>query len=411
MRRVVVTGMGIISPIGSEIEEVRKNLKEGYCGISEIDLLEDPDLKLKYWGYCYDFDPEGLLTRKEIGRMDRVTQLGLYAAKKAIEDSQIDFDDYDRDRVATVIGSGVGGFDTIEEAVKIQCEKGICRLNPLTIPMVMANRTANEVAIRYGLHGESQTPVAACATGTNAILNGYRAIKDGYADCVISGGAEAADTLLGIGSFQQIKALSKAESLDRASIPFDAERSGFVPAEGAGILVLEEYEHALKRGAKIYAEIAGGGITCDAYHITAPNPDGVYVAKAMENAIKERGHSLEDIDYINAHGTSTAKNDQMETNAIKYLFKDRAKDVAISSTKSMTGHLLGAAGAVEAIFTILAIRDSFIPPTINLKVPDEELDLNYTANKAVEKEVNYALSNSCAFGGSNVALLFKKVED
>lgn len=403
--------MGIVSPIGNEIDEVSQHLKDGYCGIREIDLLKDDELKLKYWGYCYDFDPEEYLNKKTISRMDRVSQLGLTAAMKAIEDSGIDFDQYDRDRIATVVGNGVGGFDSMEQAVHVHSEKGISRIHPFTIPMMMANRTANEIAIHFDLHGESQTAVSACASGSNAILNAYRAIKDGYADVAISGGTEAANTIIGIGSFQQIKALSKADQLDRASIPFDAERSGFVPAEGAGMLVLEEYEQAKKRGATIYAEIAGAGITCDGFHITAPNPDGIYAAKAMEMAVKEQGNSLEDVDYINAHGTSTLKNDQMETNAIKYLFKERAKSVAISSTKSMTGHLLGAAGAVEAIFSILAIRDSFIPPTINLKVPDEELDLDYTPNKAVEKEVNFALSNSYAFGGANVSLLFKKVED
>lgn len=408
MKRVVVTGMGIESPIGQNIEDVTQNLKNGYCGIREIDKVKDDDFKLKYWGYCYDFNPEDYLSKKDITRMDRVSQLGLAAAFKAIDDSKIDFDFYDRDRVITVVGTAVGGFQTIEDAVHVQRDKGITRLLPLTIPMMMSNRTANEISIRYDLHGESQTSVSACASGSNAILNAYRAIKDGYADCAIAGGAEAANTLIAMASFQQIRALSKADSLDRASIPFDGERSGFVPAEGAGMLVLEEYEHAKKRGAKIYAEIEGAGFTCDGYHITAPNPNGIYAAKAMDLAIKERGHNIGEIDYINAHGTSTVLNDQMETQAIKYLFKDKAKDINISSTKSMTGHLLGAAGAVEAIFSIIAINESFIPPTINLKVEDESLGLNFTPNKMVKKEVNYALTNSYAFGGANVSLLIKK---
>lgn len=410
MRRVVVTGLGFVSPIGDDKETMVENLRNGYCGISEIESFKDENIKVKFAGECKNFDPLKYFSKKEAKRMDRVNQFGVVAARKAVEDSQIDLKKYEPSRVSIIMATGVGGINTIEvETTKANQKNDFSRINPFFIPMMIPNMTSAQIAIDLGIHGYVSCPVTACAAANNAILDAYRSIKDGYSDVVLAGGADASISKLAIGGFYSMKALNTSESLDRASIPFDKERSGFVMGEGCGVLILEDLEKAKKRGAKIYAEIVGAAMTCDANHITAPDPEGEFAAIAMKKAIEENGNSIEDVDYINAHGTSTPLNDKIETLAIKKVFKDRAKDVSISSTKSMTGHLLGASGAIEAIITILSMNNSFIPPTINYRVKDEKCDLDISPNESKDKEINLAISNSLGFGGHNVTIAFKKI--
>lgn len=410
-RRVVITSMGVVSPIGNTLDEVYNSLITSNCGIDFIKNIDTSDLSVKLAGEIKDLDFKDYVDKKSLKRMDRVNILGLIAAKKAFEDNNIDLDSVDTSKIGVFVSSGIGGLNTIEEQHSRGLDLGFEKLSPFFIPMAIVNLTASHIASLYGFHGSCNCPVTACAGATTAIGEAFRNIRDGYLDMIFAGGSEASITKLGIGGFASMKALSDSQDKNRASIPFDLERNGFVMGEGAGILVLEELEHAKNRGAKIYGEVIGYGETCDAGHITAPNEEGLYSSKAMENAIVDGGISIDRVDYINAHGTSTPLNDLCETRAVKRLFKDHVKDLYISSTKSMTGHLLGASGAVESIITILSLKNSIIPPTINYKQADPECDLNIVPNEYIQKDITYALSNSFGFGGHNASLLLKKWED
>ncbi|MGL5616548.1 MAG: beta-ketoacyl-ACP synthase II [Sarcina sp.] len=409
--RVVITGLGAITPVGNDVKEFWNNIKNGVCGIEVFDkdqYFDSTDYDVHIAGTVKNFDAETYIGKKEVRRNDRFVHLAIKAADEAMEDAKINMEEVDPTRVGVIVGSGIGGYNTIEEQIEKLVQKGPKRVSPFYIPSSIINMVAGTLSMRYGAKGISSSVVTACASGTSSIGDAFRQIKHGYMDIVISGGSEAAITKSGMAGFSNLKALSTSTDVNRASIPFDKERNGFVMGEGAGILILESLESAQKRGAKIYGEIVGYGSTSDAYHITAPSPDGEGAGNAMKNALIEGNIEKTEVDYINAHGTSTAANDRVETKAIKNCFGDRAYEINISSTKSMTGHLLGAAGAIEAVICVKAMNDSFIPPTIGYKVKDEECDLNYTPNKGVEKEVNYALSNSLGFGGHNVSLLFKK---
>jgi 3-oxoacyl-[acyl-carrier-protein] synthase II len=407
-RRVVITGMGAVTPIGNDVNTFWNNAKEGKLGIDFITLVDQELIDVKIAAEVKGFDPETVIGKKECKRLDRFSQFALVAADEAIKNSGIDLEKEDLDRFGVMLGSGIGGFETIEtECSKLATGKSR-RVTPFFIPMAIINLGAGNVAIKYGLKGPCTSAVTACATGTNNIGDAFRTIKHGYADAMLAGGAEASITRLAISGFHSMKALNSENNPERASIPFDKERSGFVMGEGAGVLVLESLEHAVARGANIIAELVGYGSTCDAYHITSPAPDGSGAARAMKDAIAEGGIKPEEVSYINAHGTSTELNDKFETAAIKAAFGEAAYNVPISSTKSMTGHLLGAAGAIEAIICAKALQDGFIPPTIGYKTKDEELDLDYVPNVGREKELEYALTNSLGFGGHNATLLLKK---
>lgn len=410
-RRVVVTGMGAITPIGNNVEDYWKGIKEGKCGIDTITKFDVSDYKVKLAAEIKDLNIEDYMDRRAAKRLDRYSQLAIIATKEAMKDSGITSKNTDMNRMGVVVGSGIGGLGTIEEQVKVLVNKGHDRISPMYIPMSISNMATGNIAIEIGAKGESFAMVTACATGTHCIGESYRLIKHGYQDVVVAGGTEGSITETGVAGFTNIKALSQATDKNRASIPFDKERSGFVMGEGAGILILEDLEHAKKRGAKIYAEIVGYGASSDAYHITSPAPGGEGGARAMVSAINDAGIKPEDIDYINAHGTSTHLNDSFETAAIKTALGESAKTVMVSSTKGNTGHLLGAAGAVEAITCIKAIEDSFVPPTINYKVPDEECDLDVVPNVGRNKEIKYAMSNSLGFGGHNSTVIIKKFEN
>ncbi|MFR1907770.1 MAG: beta-ketoacyl-ACP synthase II [Clostridium neonatale] len=406
-RRVVITGMGAVTPIGNNVNEFWSNAKEGKLGIDFIKLLDNDLIDVKIAGEVKDFNPEPIISKKETKRLDRAEQFGLYAADEAIKNSGLDLEKEDLDKIGVIIGSGIGGLGTIEaEGTKLYTGASK-RVSPFFIPMAISNLVAGNVAIKYGLRGTCTAVVTACATGTNSIGDAYRLIKHGYENVMLAGGAEAPITRIGVGGFNGMKALNTSNNPEKASIPFDKNRSGFVMGEGAGVVVLESLEHAQARGANIIAELVGYGTTCDAYHITSPAPDGSGAAKAMKQAIDEAGIKPEDVSYINAHGTSTALNDKFETAAIKTVFGDETK-VAISSTKSMTGHLLGAAGAIETIVCAKAVQEDFIPPTIGYETPDEELDLDYVPNVGRREKVEYALTNSLGFGGHNATLLLKK---
>ena len=409
-RRVVVTGLGAITPIGNNVKDYWEGLKAGKCGIDTITAFDVTDFKVKLAAEVKNYNPEEYLDKRSARRLDRFTQFAIIAAREAMKDSGITKENTDMERVGTFIGSGIGGLDTIEKENRVCFEKGYDKISPMYIPMVISNMAAGNVAIDLGLRGESFSIATACASATHSIGEAYRAIKHGYQDVVFTGGTEASITKTGIAGFTNIKALSQAEDKNRASIPFDKERSGFVMGEGAGVIVLEELEHAKKRGAKIYAEIRGYGASSDAYHITSPAPDGEGGARAMTSAIKDANIDASKIDYINAHGTSTHLNDSCETQAIKTALKEKAKTVMVSSTKGNTGHLLGAAGAVEAIACIKAIEDDFVPPTINYKVKDEECDLDIVPNVGRNIKINYAMSNSLGFGGHNSSIIFKRYE-
>ena len=406
-RRVVVTGVGMVNPTGNTVEESWKGIREGKVGIGEITAFDSSAFSVHLAGEVKEFHPETVFDKRELKHMARFTQFAMIAAEEAMLDSGIS-GSLPPEEMGVIVSSGIGGLKTIEEEHTKGEQKGFERVSPFFIPMSISNMAAGEIAIRHHLKGLCICPVTACAGGSNAVGDAFHRIRDGYETAMLCGGTEAAISELGIGGFATMKALSPATEVSRASIPFDKERSGFVMGEGAGILILEEREHALKRGAKIYAEIVGYGANCDAYHITSPAPGGEGAAACMELALKDAGVTAAEIDYINAHGTSTHLNDLGETAAVKTVFKDRAYSVPISSTKSMTGHLLGAAGAVEAIFSVLALRDGFIPGTMNYQVKDEELDLDYVPNKGREQELRYALSNSLGFGGHNACLVFKK---
>ena len=406
-RRVVVTGLGTVNPTGNTVEESWKGIREGKVGIGEITAFDSSAFSVHLAGEVKEFHPETVFDKRELKHMARFTQFAMIAAEEAMLDSGIS-GSLPPEEMGVIVSSGIGGLKTIEEEHTKGEQKGFERVSPFFIPMSISNMAAGEIAIRHKLKGLCICPVTACAGGSNAVGDAFHRIRDGYETAMLCGGTEAAISELGIGGFATMKALSPATEVSRASIPFDKERSGFVMGEGAGILILEEREHALKRGAKIYAEIVGYGANCDAYHITSPAPGGEGAAACMELALKDAGVTAAEIDYINAHGTSTHLNDLGETAAVKTVFKDRAYSVPISSTKSMTGHLLGAAGAVEAIFSVLALRDGFIPGTMNYQVKDEELDLDYVLNKGREKELRYTMSNSLGFGGHNACLVFKK---
>ena len=406
-RRVVVTGLGTVNPTGNTVEESWKGIREGKVGIGEITAFDSSAFSVHLAGEVKEFHPETVFDKRELKHMARFTQFAMIAAEEAMLDSGIS-GSLPPEEMGVIVSSGIGGLKTIEEEHTKGEQKGFERVSPFFIPMSISNMAAGEIAIRHKLKGLCICPVTACAGGSNAVGDAFHRIRDGYETAMLCGGTEAAISELGIGGFATMKALSPATEVSRASIPFDKERSGFVMGEGAGILILEEREHALKRGAKIYAEIVGYGANCDAYHITSPAPGGEGAAACMGLALKDAGITASEIDYINAHGTSTHLNDLGETAAVKTVFKDRAYSVPISSTKSMTGHLLGAAGAVEAIFSVLALRDGFVPATMNYQVKDEELDLDYVPNKGREQELRYALSNSLGFGGHNACLVFKK---
>lgn len=406
--RVVITGLGAITPLGNNPDDFWGNIKSGNTGIDFIKGFDTSDFKVKLAAEVKDFKPELYIEKKEVKRMDRFCQFAIAGAAQAVENSGLNLDSIDKERFGVIVGSGIGGIGTIEKEKENLLEKGPNKVHPLFIPMIISNMAAGNIAIKFGAKGMCTNVVTACATGTNCIGEAFHAIKNGLADIMIAGGTEASITPLSVAGFTQLTALTKSGDPQRASIPFDAERSGFVMGEGAGIVIVESLEHALKRKANILAEIVGYGSTCDAYHMTSPSPDGQGAARAMKIAIEEANISKEEVSYVNAHGTSTPVNDKFETIAIKEVFGDYAKNVPISSTKSMTGHLLGAAGAVEAIVCIKALQEGFIPPTVGYKVSDPDCDLDYVPNVGRQQNINYAMSNSLGFGGHNAVLLFKK---
>ncbi len=410
-RRVVVTGIGTINPIGHNVEETWKSIEEGKCGIAPISLFDTKGMKVTLAGEVKDFNVTKYIDKKEAKKMDRFIQMGMIAAKEAVTDSGLDINNIDSHRFGVIVSSGIGGLGSIEKNYQTGEKRGFDRVSPFFIPMTISNLAAGHIAIAYHAQGLCTCPVTACAGGTNAIGDAFRNIRDGYQDVMIAGGCEASVTPLGIGGFTSMKALSDATDPKRASIPFDKERNGFVMGEGAGILILEELEHALKRGAHIYGEMTGYGVSCDAHHITAPLPNGEGGAYAMQNALDDAGISYDVIDYINAHGTSTHLNDLCETEAIKSVFKEHAYKLAVSSTKGHTGHCLGAAGGIEAVLSVLALKHDFIPPTLNYQVKDEECDLNVVPNIGVKKDLHYVMSNSLGFGGHNASIIFKEYDN
>ena len=409
--RVVITGMGAVTPIGNDVNTFWNGVKEGVCGIDFIKSINTENFKVKLAAELKDFNPEVAIDKKEVKRMDKYSQYAMVASEEAIKNSKLDINEVDSDRFGVVVGSGIGGLYTLESEHNKLLNKGPNRVSPFMVPMMIANIASGHIAIKYNAKGPCLSIVTACATGTNSIGEAFRMIKEDRADVMIAGGCEAPITETAIAGFTSLTALSRSEDPKRASIPFDKERNGFVMGEGAGVLVLESLEHALKRNAKIYGEIVGYGTTCDAFHITQPSNDGEGAKKAMELAIKEGNIGLDEVSYINAHGTSTPYNDKFETIAIKNLFKEGAYNIPVSSTKSMIGHLLGAAGGVEAIVCVKALEEGFVPPTIGLIEKDEECDLDYVPNVGRNAELKYALSNSLGFGGHNATLLFKKWEE
>lgn len=411
-KRVVVTGLGCITPVGHGKEAFWKSLTEGRSGVGEITKFDAGEYPTRIAAEVKDFKPEEYMEKKEAKKMDLFVQYAVAGAKLAMEDSKIDVKKVDHENFGVVLGSGIGGIATFEEQHKKMLDKGPRRISPFFIPMMIVNMASGQVSMSLGAKGPNTTVVTACASATNAIGEAFKIIERGDANLMITGGTEASITPISIGGFCSMKAMSTAnEEPEKASRPFDKKRDGFVMGEGSGILLLEELEHALERGAEIYGEVVGYGMSADAYHITAPAPEGEGGKRAMEKALSDAEISPEAIDYINAHGTSTPFNDQFETMAIKSVFKDHADTVAISSTKSMTGHLLGAAGGIEAIASLMAIKHSVVPPTINYEHPDPDCDLDYTPNNAQERSVNYALSNSLGFGGHNATIIFKKYQD
>lgn len=408
-KRVVVTGLGVVSPVGLTWKVFWQALLKGQSGVGEITLFDTTDFDTKFAAEVKDFTVEDFLDRKEARRMDRFTHFALVAAQMAVEDSQLEFDKEDLTRIGVIASSGIGGMQTFEREHRNLLEKGPKRISPFFIPMMIPDIAPGHISIRYGLKGANFSTVSACASSSNALGEAFRIIQRGDADAMLAGGSEAAITPMGIGGFNAMRALStRNDDPKRASRPFDLERDGFVVGEGGAIIILEELGHAQARGAHIYAEIVGYGATADAYHITAPVPGGDGAARAMRNALNDAGLLPEDVDYINAHGTSTPFNDKTETEAVKTTFGEYAYKLAISSTKSMIGHLLGASGAMECVATVASIYHDQIHPTINQFVPDPECDLNYTPNKAIDKVVDVAISNSFGFGGHNVCLALRK---
>ena len=411
MKRVVITGMGTINPIGHNVNETWESIKNKECGIQEISLIDSSTYKTKFDAEIKNYDPNEFFDPKTAKRNDRYTQFGIIAAREAVKDSGITKENSDHSRIGTYFSSGIGGLTTIQEQCQIYFEKGNSRISPLFIPMGISNMAAGTIAIEHGFKGESMSIVTACASSAHAIGEAYRAIQLGEEDIILAGGSEASINEVALAGFENMKALTHATEVDRASIPFDAERSGFVMGEGAGAIILEELEHAKARGAKIYAELIGYGSTTDAYHITSPSPDGEGGANAMKRALRNANIKPEEVDYINAHGTSTHLNDAIETKAIKATFGEHAKKLMVSSTKGNTGHLLGGAGELEAIISVKAINDSLVPPTINYKVKDEECDLDIVPNEPRKADIKVAMSNSLGFGGHNATIILRKYEE
>ena len=410
-KRVVITGLGAITPIGKDVNETWEGIENKKCGIDKITLFDASNFKTSLAAEVKNYDSLEHFEAKQAKRLDRSSQFAIIAAREAVKDSGITEENTDLNRVGVFVSTGIGGLKTIQEQCEINCQKGNNRVSPMFIPMGITNMPAGNIAIEFGFKGESMAIITACASSTHAIGEAYKTIKQGYEDVVLAGGTEAAICEMGIAGFENMKALSNATDKNRASIPFDKERSGFVMGEGAGIVVLEELEHAKKRGATIYAELIGFGSTTDAYHITSPCPDGECGAKAMIRAIEDAKIKAEDIDYINAHGTSTHLNDLTETMAIKTALGDASKKVMVSSTKGNLGHLLGAAGVVEAIACVKAIENKLVPPTINYKEKDEECDLDIVPNEPRNADLNIVMSNSLGFGGHNACIIMKKYEE
>ena len=409
-KRVVITGLGAITPIGKNVLESWNSIKQKKCGIDEITLFNASNFKTKLDAEVKEYDQLEYFDLKQAKRLDRSSQFAIIAAREAIADSKIERENTDFDRVGTFVSSGIAGLTTIQNQCEAYFEKGNKRISPMFIPMSIANMPSGNIAIEFGFKGESMGIVTACASSTHSIGEAYKTIIMGQEDIVIAGGTESSICEVGVAGFENMKALSSSTDKNRASVPFDKERNGFVMGEGAGVVVLEELEHALKRDANIYAEIIGYGATTDAYHITSPCPDGDGAKKAMIRAIENANINSNDIDYINAHGTSTHLNDSTETMAIKNVFKEKAYNLPVSSTKGNTGHLLGAAGGVEAIFCIKALQDQIIPPTINYKEKDEECDLDIVANEVRNAKLNIVMSNSLGFGGHNSSIILKRWE-
>ena len=409
-KRVVITGIGAVTPVGNDVFTTWENIKNGVSGIAPLSRFDAEKFNVKVAGEVKNFSPEDFMDGKEARRMARFAQLAIAASKMAIKDAGVKVgEDVEAERLGVWIGSGIGGLDAFEEQHKRFLDKGPKRVSPFIIPMLIPDMASGRVSIELGAKGMNNCSVTACASGANSIGDAYRVIQNGIADMMIAGGSEAAITEMTVAGFSNMTALSTNPDPNTASRPFDKNRDGFVIAEGSGILILEELEHALARGAKIYGELVGYGATGDAYHITTPAPNGEGGQRAMKLALKDAGISSEQVDYINAHGTSTYYNDLYETQAIKEVFGKHSNQLSVSSTKSMTGHLLGAAGAIEAIFSLMAIKEGIVPPTINYETPDEELDLDYVPNHAKKAKVEVALSNSLGFGGHNVTLIFKKI--
>ena len=409
--RVVVTGMGAITPIGNDVESFWQGLKDKTVGIGPITYFDTTEYKCKLAAEVKGFDPKQYMDAKAARRMEAFSQFAVAASKEALEQSGIDMEKEDPYRVGVCVGSGIGSLQAMEKDVKKLNDKGPSRVNPLLVPLMISNMAAGNVAIQFGLKGKCFNVVTACATGTHSIGEAFRSIQYGEADVMVAGGAEASITPIGIAGFTSLTALNTTEDASRASIPFDEDRNGFVMGEGAGVVVLESLEHAKARGANILAEVVGYGATCDAFHITSPAEDGSGAARAMENAMKDAGMAAEDIDYVNAHGTSTHHNDLFETKAIKLALGDHAEKVKINSTKSMIGHLLGAAGGVEFITCVKSIQDGFVHATAGLKKPGEGCDLDYTMGDGVSMNVDVAISNSLGFGGHNASLIVKKFSE
>ncbi len=410
-KRVVITGMGAVTPIGNDVVSFWNGVKASECGIDFIKSMDTEKFKVKVAAEVKGFNPEVAIDKREARRMDKYCQYAMVATEEAIKDSQIDLETVDKYRLGVLVSSGIGGLETMENEHKRMITKDTTKVSPFLIPMMIENIAGGNIAIKYGAKGPCISVVTACATGTNSIGEGFEMIKANRADVIIAGGTEASITGIGMAGFTSLTALSNSQDPKKASTPFDKNRSGFVMGEGAGVLILEDLDHAIARGARIYAEVVGYGTTCDAYHITSPSPDGEGAARAMKQAIDEAGIELNEVSYINAHGTSTPYNDKFETIAIKNVFGERAYNIPISSTKSMIGHLLGASGAVESIVCIKALQEGFIPATIGYEEKDEDCDLDYVPNVGRNDELKYALTNSLGFGGHNATLLFKRWEE